>query len=303
MHQSRTDALRDVTCERADELRGRQARDATRIHLGVQIDPCAAQPVTEIDAVEITIGGGSSPDTRWRRRYEHGLGLLHDVQEHAAEAQSVLELALTDLDDGATRSTARDDLGPPVRGRNAAGSIRRRPRAGGSGRRPRPRRALDGSTPRPGPRGGLALGRGCAELRRGRCRPPRQRARLVRDGQGLAEHRRLVPRPAGRAIRPRNRAAARDPLAHPGPRPPGPRTPRSRSRLASLRTTPPLRPSSRESKPPAAATIPSAPRSASRCTSTRSGSEAHFCCAAMRLRNWTRRMTSGTSSRPMGPVL
>lgn len=102
MHQSRTDALQDVTCERADELRGRQAREATRIHLGVQIDPCAEQPTTEIDAVEITLGSGSAPDTRWRRRYEHGLGLLHDVQEHAADAQTVLELALADLGDGAT---------------------------------------------------------------------------------------------------------------------------------------------------------------------------------------------------------
>jgi len=104
MHQSRTDSLREVTCKRADDLRGRQARDATRVHLEVVLDPCATQPVTEVGAVAVTIGSGASPSSRprWRRRYEYGLGLLHDVQERADEARAMLELARADLDDDVT---------------------------------------------------------------------------------------------------------------------------------------------------------------------------------------------------------
>ncbi|MEM6994127.1 MAG: multiheme c-type cytochrome [Myxococcota bacterium] len=96
MHQSRSATLRDLTCAQAASERSQAfARAAT----GATLDPCAPQPATEIASVAVVLGqareGGARP--AWRRSYEHGLGLLHDVQEHAADARARLELARQQL--------------------------------------------------------------------------------------------------------------------------------------------------------------------------------------------------------------
>ncbi|MEM6995714.1 MAG: multiheme c-type cytochrome, partial [Myxococcota bacterium] len=103
-HQSRTDELRGATCTGAGSDEGRAFAAATATWLGVDVDPCVAQPVTTIDQVRVTLGSGVAPSDRptWQRRYEHGLGLSHDLQERAEVARQVLLAARASLPGDAT---------------------------------------------------------------------------------------------------------------------------------------------------------------------------------------------------------
>src|SRR5205814_502454 len=67
------------------------------------LDPCVAQPVTEIARSEVWIGAGwekraAKPEApAWRRLLEHAFGMSHAVQERLDEARPSLERALAEV--------------------------------------------------------------------------------------------------------------------------------------------------------------------------------------------------------------
>ena len=74
------------------------------------MDPCVAEPVTEVASSEVQLGMGAavSPGAMptWRRLYDHGLGMLHALQEDVESARPSLERALEVLPPGAERERA-----------------------------------------------------------------------------------------------------------------------------------------------------------------------------------------------------
>jgi tetratricopeptide (TPR) repeat protein len=98
MHRSRSEGLRAATCADARTRTGKAFLAATRALRGASLDACAAQPVTEVAAREVWIGAGApapqDPEAAAERLYVHGLGLLHEVQEHVGRAGRSFEAAL-----------------------------------------------------------------------------------------------------------------------------------------------------------------------------------------------------------------
>lgn len=96
-HHSRTEALREATCSDARRPTGKAFVAATRALRGETLDACAAQPVATVAEAEVWIGDGRTtgdPEAAARRLYVHGLGLLHEVQEHVGRAGRSFEAAL-----------------------------------------------------------------------------------------------------------------------------------------------------------------------------------------------------------------
>ena len=122
VHRSRNLALQREACAGSRAERGRRfARKATELEDPV-LDPCPPQPLTvlaEARAVlpprtvssrtrhQITggdpvgpggaIAGPAAPDG-WKRRFEHGMALLHGLQEHLEDARAPLMLALEQVE-------------------------------------------------------------------------------------------------------------------------------------------------------------------------------------------------------------
>jgi hypothetical protein len=97
-HRTRDMRLQHAACAESKTARGAAFALATRALRGVTLDPCAPQPITELAASTIYLGGegpavaGARPV--WRRLYEHGLALSHARQERTGEARPSLEAAL-----------------------------------------------------------------------------------------------------------------------------------------------------------------------------------------------------------------
>jgi hypothetical protein len=109
-HRSRDLALARAACADARTSRGASfAREVAR-RTGGPMDPCVTEPVTEIAASEVELGSGAaehrSPMPAWRRLYDHGLGMLHALQEDVESARPSLERALEVLPTGADRERA-----------------------------------------------------------------------------------------------------------------------------------------------------------------------------------------------------
>lgn len=108
-HRSRDLALARAACTDAKTIRGGAfAREVTR-RTGAPMDPCAVEPVTEIATSEVQLGAGAVGQAAmptWRRLYDHGLGMLHALQEDVASARPSLERALEVLPAGADRERA-----------------------------------------------------------------------------------------------------------------------------------------------------------------------------------------------------
>jgi hypothetical protein len=107
-HRSRDLALSRAVCADARTRRGAAfAREVSR-RTGGPMDACAAEPVTEVATGEVWIGaaGPVGPRPVWQRLYDHGLGMLHALQEDLDSARPSLEGAIEALPPGADRERA-----------------------------------------------------------------------------------------------------------------------------------------------------------------------------------------------------
>lgn len=98
VHRSRTEGLREVTCAEGRSRRGRALTAATARLTGERVDPCAAQPETELARAEVWLGAGApaqaDPARDAERMYTLGLGLLGEVQEQVGRARAAFERGL-----------------------------------------------------------------------------------------------------------------------------------------------------------------------------------------------------------------
>jgi hypothetical protein len=97
-HRSRDLALARAACADAKTSRGAAfAREVAR-RTSAPMDPCVAEPVTEVATSEVALGAGAlaRPGAlpAWRRLYDHGLGMLRALQEDVQSARPSLERAL-----------------------------------------------------------------------------------------------------------------------------------------------------------------------------------------------------------------
>ncbi|MEI7893664.1 MAG: multiheme c-type cytochrome [Myxococcales bacterium] len=97
LHRSRALPLVRATCQEASTPRGRAFAEAVERRTGEPLDACVAPPITEVSKTAVSLGTGTKPNVQgnWKRFYDHGLGLLHALQEQVEEARPSLELALT----------------------------------------------------------------------------------------------------------------------------------------------------------------------------------------------------------------
>jgi tetratricopeptide (TPR) repeat protein len=98
-HRSRALEVQEAACADVRTPRGRAFLDASRKTTGTPLLPCVTQPLTDVARTELWIGPGSegkptSAVPAWRRLHEHGLALLHAVQERLDEARPSLHRAL-----------------------------------------------------------------------------------------------------------------------------------------------------------------------------------------------------------------
>jgi tetratricopeptide (TPR) repeat protein len=96
-HRSRNLALQARACAAATDAEGRAFGRASAVHRGVELDPCAAQPLTTVAEARVELGAGAAPadpDRTWLRLYEHGMALAAAMQERLDEARPSLEAAL-----------------------------------------------------------------------------------------------------------------------------------------------------------------------------------------------------------------
>ncbi len=102
-HRSRDLALARAVCDDARTPRGRAFRRQMELRSGAPFDPCAPEPVTEVAHAEVWIGAHALERARpsdlpdWRRLYDHGLGLLHALQEDVDGARASLQRATESL--------------------------------------------------------------------------------------------------------------------------------------------------------------------------------------------------------------
>jgi tetratricopeptide (TPR) repeat protein len=112
-HRSRDLALARAACADAKTSRGAAFdREAAR-RSGGSFDACAREPVTEVASSQVSLGGatavspaGVSAMPTWRRLYDHGLGMIHALQEDVGAARPSLERALEVLPAEAARERA-----------------------------------------------------------------------------------------------------------------------------------------------------------------------------------------------------
>jgi tetratricopeptide (TPR) repeat protein len=109
-HRARDLAIARAACADAKTQRGAAfAREVTR-RTGAPMDPCVAEPVTDVAVSEVRLGDGAAAGAAampvWRRLYGHGLGLLHALQEDLGSARPSLDRALDLLPPGADRERA-----------------------------------------------------------------------------------------------------------------------------------------------------------------------------------------------------
>lgn len=94
VHRARSAELMQFACDEQKTERGRAFTAGARKHTGLTIDACVSQPVTIVDASNVTLDGVASHDT-WARSYQRGLGLSVGLQEYLDEAEAAFEHAST----------------------------------------------------------------------------------------------------------------------------------------------------------------------------------------------------------------
>ncbi|MCG8424895.1 MAG: hypothetical protein MJE77_43980 [Proteobacteria bacterium] len=102
-HRTRNLALGRDACVESRSAQGRDFGRGSWRARGMILDPCQAQPITDIASTRVWIGQGQAPGPQnrisgsrpaWQRLYEHGMAWLHAVQEHLDHARPSLARAL-----------------------------------------------------------------------------------------------------------------------------------------------------------------------------------------------------------------
>ncbi len=114
VHRSRNLPLQRAACASTRTARGRGFATRARELDDPVLDPCADQPLTIMAETTAWIGDGwreraaeQGPRPLWRRRYEHGMALLHARQENLEEARAPLMAALADVEHAADNPRQR----------------------------------------------------------------------------------------------------------------------------------------------------------------------------------------------------
>jgi hypothetical protein len=111
-HRSRNLELAGAACLESKTGRGAAFMREVAMRTGAPLDPCTAEPITEVAVSETWIGDGAGAVARentlppWRRLYGHALGFLHALQENVGEARPSLEKARLLLPPGDERASA-----------------------------------------------------------------------------------------------------------------------------------------------------------------------------------------------------
>lgn len=111
LHRRLQAALHQKACDSSRSPRGALFRKNTRAFAGFDLDPCVPQPIIEIASRTVTLD--KAPQS-WKRSWEHGLALQHQVQERLEEARTTLEKAEEFLTDDApvwARASVKLELG------------------------------------------------------------------------------------------------------------------------------------------------------------------------------------------------
>lgn len=103
-HRRLNEVMRRDVCKRAQTPTGQAFIKAAATFNGKAVDPCVAQPITDIDTATMTLpaageptvayAGGRASKAAWMRQYIYGIGLQHHVQEDLPETITTLKRAL-----------------------------------------------------------------------------------------------------------------------------------------------------------------------------------------------------------------
>ena len=116
-HRTRSLAVQHAVCTAAKTPAGKAFLKQARSLRDMRVDPCKAQPITEIASTIVWIGdgwearaAGAVRPPAWSRSYEHGMALTRVVSERLDEARQVLEHALTQTPAGPDGDRARASI-------------------------------------------------------------------------------------------------------------------------------------------------------------------------------------------------
>jgi hypothetical protein len=101
VHRSRNLPLQREACATSRAERGQRFAKKARELEDPVLEPCAPQPLTVLAEARAVLGGsvaGPAGQGGWKRRFEHGMALLHGLQEHLEEARAPLMLALEQVE-------------------------------------------------------------------------------------------------------------------------------------------------------------------------------------------------------------
>lgn len=100
-HRSRTLAMQAEVCRASKTPDGRAFLHGAKGAREVELDPCRAQPITQIAETTVVLGAATPS---WERLYEHGMALTSTISERLDESRTVLDQALAAAPDGKPRA-------------------------------------------------------------------------------------------------------------------------------------------------------------------------------------------------------
>lgn len=109
VHRSRSEAVAQAACGESRSRRGKAFANAAVLLGREPIDACVPQPTTVIAKTTRELGALGKPS--FQRSYEHGLGLLHELQERVGAAMPSLQQALALAETDVQRAMALVALG------------------------------------------------------------------------------------------------------------------------------------------------------------------------------------------------
>jgi hypothetical protein len=105
-HRTRDLPLQRAACAEAKTERSRAFGREGLGRVARNLDPCAPQPVIGLARAEVTTSPATRGPRAWEREFDHGLGLLHVVQENLDDARPSLERARANAGSDRERAVA-----------------------------------------------------------------------------------------------------------------------------------------------------------------------------------------------------